>query len=384
MIADQIRSLAVDIDSIYPDPANARKHGERNLATIKASLARFGQRKPIVVNSRTRIVEAGNGTLEAARSLGWRQIAAVLVDDDAVTATSYAIADNRTAELAEWGDNLGELLASLKADGEDLDVLGWSDADLGAAIVSSDVPIENSDDVDPTTDAANRWGAEIGASWRAGEHELICGDSSCCSIDRSGCLFYDPPWDADVQFNAHGFASTLAFCDGARARDVFGLFGAPAWVFAWDCVTSWYTPNRPLRRMKLCLWYGDLESYSFDGSHYGSPGEERSVTNSRGSYDFEPDSRGKHLSDLFSAPITRQHSEAGAHKHSKPLDWVRMLIANTSSGPIVDPFAGSGVASAAAIQLRRPSLSIEIDPRWCGAILDRWVAMGLSPERVSG
>jgi ParB-like chromosome segregation protein Spo0J len=43
------------------------------MRSICASLTKFGQRKPIVVNDKALIL-AGNGTLEAAKSLGWDQI----------------------------------------------------------------------------------------------------------------------------------------------------------------------------------------------------------------------------------------------------------------------------------------------------------------------
>ena len=126
-----LEGLAVDIESLSLDPANARRHSARNLDKIKASLIEFGQRKPIVVRASTRTVEAGNGTLEVARALGWTKIAAVVVDDDALTATRYALADNRTAELAEWDqDVLAETLSALSSEGVDLDELGWSERDL--------------------------------------------------------------------------------------------------------------------------------------------------------------------------------------------------------------------------------------------------------------
>ena len=59
-----------------PEPANVRVRGDRNIETIAASLMRFGQQKPIVVDEAGRAV-AGNGTLEAPRSLGWKKIAVV-------------------------------------------------------------------------------------------------------------------------------------------------------------------------------------------------------------------------------------------------------------------------------------------------------------------
>src|SRR6201996_7638855 len=102
------------INTLSPDPANARRHPERNLDQIKASLKRFGQQKPIVVDA-TNIVRAGNGTLAAAKALGWTTIAAVRSELAKTELTAYAIADNRTAELAEW-DNavLADTLADIE------------------------------------------------------------------------------------------------------------------------------------------------------------------------------------------------------------------------------------------------------------------------------
>lgn len=91
----------VPVDSLTPDPLNARRHGARNLDAIKNSLDRFGQRRPLVVTEDL-VVVAGNGTLEAAKSLGWDRIAVTVYPGTEEEARAYSIADNRTAELAEW------------------------------------------------------------------------------------------------------------------------------------------------------------------------------------------------------------------------------------------------------------------------------------------
>ncbi|CAB4130569.1 ParB/Sulfiredoxin [uncultured Caudovirales phage] len=120
----------VPIDSVHLDPANVRKHPDRNLAAIKASLARFGQQKPIVIDG-DGIVRAGNGTLEAARALGWETIAAVRSTLAGSEATAYAIADNRTAELAAWDyQGLAETIKALEQDEFDISCLGWEDYEL--------------------------------------------------------------------------------------------------------------------------------------------------------------------------------------------------------------------------------------------------------------
>ena len=115
-----MKTERVPIDSVQFDPANVRRHGEKNLATIKASLARFGQQKPLVVDA-DGVVRAGNGTLAAAKALGWKEVTIVRTDLKGAEATAYAIADNRTAELAEWDDDaLAQTLAALQIEDDDL------------------------------------------------------------------------------------------------------------------------------------------------------------------------------------------------------------------------------------------------------------------------
>jgi hypothetical protein len=117
-IAEALRPLAVPIEDLVLDPANARLHDDRNLDAISNSLRRFGQRLPVVVQREGMIVRAGNGRVVAAKEkLGWSHIAAVIVDESEVEATAFAIADNRSAELASWDDEvLARTLQSLPDD----------------------------------------------------------------------------------------------------------------------------------------------------------------------------------------------------------------------------------------------------------------------------
>jgi ParB-like chromosome segregation protein Spo0J len=119
----------INTSEISPDPSNLRKHNRKNLDAIKASLRKFGQQKPIVVDAKG-IVIAGNGTLKAAQELGWDEIDIIRTDLKGADATMFAIADNRTAELAEWEDHLGDVLKSLADAGEDLGDLGYDAKEL--------------------------------------------------------------------------------------------------------------------------------------------------------------------------------------------------------------------------------------------------------------
>ena len=120
----------VPLSALHLDPANARTHGEQNLAAITASLQRFGQAEPLVVHARTGRVIGGNGRLVAMQALGWKECDVVQLELSDIEATALGIALNRTAELAEWDPGaLAKMLGELGAEGA-LDGVGYSSADI--------------------------------------------------------------------------------------------------------------------------------------------------------------------------------------------------------------------------------------------------------------
>lgn len=127
------------IEDLRHDPNNARRHSDRNIEAVVNSLRRFGQQKPIVTLADGTVI-AGNATLKAATSLGWSHVASVVFDGDKDEATAYALADNRTAELANWdwavlGDQLDHFVG---LDGIDLADVGWTAEEAGSIIGTID------------------------------------------------------------------------------------------------------------------------------------------------------------------------------------------------------------------------------------------------------
>lgn len=120
----------VPVDSVLLDPSNVRDHGDDSLEAIEASLRKFGQQTPVVVD-RDGIVRKGNGTVQAARKIGWPKIWILETHLTGAEATAYAIADNRTAEKSGWNmPALEEQLRALEADGFELGQIGFTDADF--------------------------------------------------------------------------------------------------------------------------------------------------------------------------------------------------------------------------------------------------------------
>jgi hypothetical protein len=132
-MADELLVEVVPIGSVKLDERNARSHSDRNVASIARSLEKFGQRRPLIVHKGT--VIAGNGTLMAAVSLDWATIAITRTPAKWTVgqARAYAIADNRTSELAEWDS--AELLATLQElDPDLLEATGFNPDDVDALL----------------------------------------------------------------------------------------------------------------------------------------------------------------------------------------------------------------------------------------------------------
>lgn len=123
--ADGPGALAMElapVDSLTEDPENARDHSDpAGVEAIKRSLVRFKQRKPIVVwrerpGAPALVTKAGNGTLIAARALGWRNIWVAWADGMTLEeADAYALADNQTQEMSRWDmEKLSAAMARLE------------------------------------------------------------------------------------------------------------------------------------------------------------------------------------------------------------------------------------------------------------------------------
>lgn len=199
---DKSKPLSIEIvkiDSLRFDETNARKHSANNIAAIKQSLEQFGQRKPIVITA-DKVVLAGNGTLLAATELGITDIAVTVVPNNwtKAQAKAYAIADNRTAEMAEWDGEA--LLASLKeidAAGL-LDAVGFNDIDLEnlQTVWDSQIDLDAIDTGDEVNDddlirISFKVDAVTASKW-----EQACSATGLQGRDEQIALVIQSAWDA--------------------------------------------------------------------------------------------------------------------------------------------------------------------------------------------
>lgn len=127
------------INDLKADSKNARKRTNQSATLIQESLKRYGAARSIVIDEND-VVLAGNGTLEGAKSAGITKVRVIEATGDELIAVrrtdlsdsekvGLALADNRTAELSAW-DN--EMLHRLSMDN---DISPWFEKeDLSALL----------------------------------------------------------------------------------------------------------------------------------------------------------------------------------------------------------------------------------------------------------
>ena len=382
----------VPVDTLQFDPANVRKHPEQNLAAIKASLSRFGQQKPIVVGAGN-VVVAGNGTLAAAKALGWRTVKAVRTTLTGAEATAFAIADNRTAELAEWDEaSLHQQLAAIAIDDEELlAATGFDEKEL-AKLAAANAPEVTEDEVpeapaDPIT--------QPGDLWLLGKHRLLCGDSTKAEdVERlmdgatANLMVTDPPYGVDYaggQVNAtkrerlQNDDDTEVF-DKALALAVTAVPTGSWYVWhAGKCAEPVYAAIRDCgyEVRALIVWNKLKAHYGAPSAHYCQK-HEPCLYAVNGSAGFIGASNEVTVWDID------QPSRNEYHPTQKPMECMARAIRNHDAPLVYDPFLGSGTTLIAAEQLGRTCYGMEISPAYCDVIVKRWETLtGQKAERQS-
>ncbi len=95
------------IDKVIPYDKNPRQNDEA-VQYVAESIKEFGFINPILLDASGTIM-AGHTRLKAAKQLGLKEVPVVYVDDlSEEQARAFRLADNKTAEFAEWDEGLLE------------------------------------------------------------------------------------------------------------------------------------------------------------------------------------------------------------------------------------------------------------------------------------
>jgi DNA modification methylase len=387
MIIESLKNLAVPIESLQGLPGNPRLG---DIDAVAASLDRFGQRKPIVVRKDDGTIIAGNHTWQAAKKLGWTEIAVAYVGDDDTTAQAYALADNRTSELGSYDEQaLKDLIDKVATvDPELVRISGWSDEavqELVLKIASEQPQAELNEDVIPEVPEVPV--AKLGDRWHLGNHRLMCGDSTNLETvetllegQKADVVFTDPPYGVN-------YTGGLQFKDNKVVKDnremiknddvdiyedvmrvLAKVSNGPCYIF--------FAGTKASHLYLAAEKYGDIHALIIwvKNGGYGALNANYKQKHEPCLY-WKP--RGKSLNFIGSTTETTiwEINKDGVnklHPTQKPVELSHKAISNHSGNIVLDLFGGSGATMVACEKLNRACYMMELDPKYCDVIVKRW------------
>jgi DNA modification methylase len=365
----------VDVDLLVPHPLNPNKHGERQIEMLAKIMNYQGWRHPITVSKRSGFIVAGHGRLMAAKKLGWTQAPVDRQEFD-TEADEYAhlIADNKIAELAEHDDL--KMFDDLKKFPDlDLDLLGIPDFELPMPEIVSGC------DADDVPEALPEPKVVRGDVYLLGNHRLMCGDSmSIDSVEKlmngqkADMVFTDPPygikyddevWQArtkqasGLKINNFGMIKNDDVKVGEFVDFIIPYFSKLKRIFIWGILNG--KPSPLLEGGAYIVW--DKKTEAQKDCPYG---------------DFDicwsKNVGWKTLRHMWGGFHSKEKGEARHHPTQKPVSLILDFFERWAEGCVtcVDLFGGSGSTLIACEKTNRKCFMMELDPHYCGVILDRW------------
>jgi DNA modification methylase len=389
------------LSDLAPDSRNANKGTERGNAMIENSLRQYGAGRSILLDRNGRII-AGNKTAENAGSLGMNDVVVVQSDGTKLIAVQrmdldlddpickqLAIADNRAGQVSlDWDI---DTLKELALDGVDLAPF-WSADELEAMWPQQVDLLTGEDDVpelpeEPVT--------KLGDLYVLGAHRLLCGDSTVAtSVDRllNGVspllMVTDPPYG--VEYNANWRNEAMPekdvpnrWKDGSgRAIGKVSNDSQADWTEAWALFPGriayvWHAGRH------ASVVQASLEMCGFAIRNQIIWAKSQFAI-SRGDYHWKHEpcwyavkGKGNWCGDRSQTTLWNidkpMKSETG-HSTQKPVECMRRPIVNNSSAgqAVYDPFLGSGTTMIACETEGRACFGMELDPKYCDVIVQRW------------
>ena len=386
------------VTELIPYVKNSRTHSDEQVAQIAASIKEFGWTNPILIDEQSSII-AGHGRLMAARKLGMDKIPCIEIKNlTEAQKKALIIADNKLALNAGWDNDLLKLeLENLQELGFELDILGFDADELNALLEPEQ--IEGLTDEDAAPPVPDEPKTKPGDIYQLGKHRLMCGDScstndieKLCDGQLVDMWLTDPPYNV-----AYEGGTGLTIKNDDLGDEQFRQFLRDAYVTA-DIVMK---PGAV-----FYIWYADVESYNFTGAVKDAGWKmsqiliwkKSSLIMGRKDYHFihEPCLYGwkegaAHLwaSDRKQTTILEfdKPKKNGEHPTMKPVALFEyQLLNNTKGGDIVlDSFGGSGTTLIAAEKNGRIARLMELDPKYCDVIVERWEDFtGQKAELING
>nr|DAX52070.1 MAG TPA: adenine specific DNA methyltransferase [Caudoviricetes sp.] len=379
------------INEVIPYEKNPRINDNAVPAVMK-SIEEFGFKVPIVIDKNGTIV-TGHTRLKAAKKLGMKTVPCIVADDlTPEQIKAFRLADNKVAEAAEWDmELLNEELDGII----DIDMSDFNFGDINDSPSSEDVVEDDGENIELPSEPKTR----LGDIWMIGRHKLMCGDATSGDVlkrlmggDKADMYLTDPPYNVAYEGKTE---DKLTIQNDSMEDSAFYQFLVDSFVAA-DSVMN--------EGAAFYVWHADSEGYNFRGAcravEWGL--RECLIWNKNTMVLGRQDYQWKHEPCLYGWKGGAAHNwysdrkqttvidmnkpnRNAEHPTMKPVQLFAYLMGNSSKpGDIVlDSFCGSGTTLIACEQMSRTARVLELDPKYCDVIVERYINLVGSSDGVA-
>lgn len=406
----------MNIENLKPSDiipyVNNPRHNESAVDAVASSIRDFGFNVPLVLD-KDHVIITGHTRHQAALKLGLETVPCIIADHlTPAQAKAFRLADNRVSELATWDEELLQAeLQQLSEMGIDMGDFGFTEEELESLDdITEDEAPEIDEDAEPIT--------QPGDLYELGDHRLLCGDSTKADdVNRLtegqdvDLLVTDPPYNVAYE----GMNGMTIENDSMSSSDFY--------AFLRDAFAAGNTRLR--KGAAIYIWYATAEHFNFHSAveavgwkcrqqliwvknaivlgrsdyqwqhepciYASKPGATRYFTEARNEstvIEDRPDIKGMSKADLqalcrellnrqpIPTTVLREDKPVRSEIHPtmKPVKLFARLVINSSKrgDRVLDLFGGSGTTMMACEQLGRKAYLMELDPKYCDAIVARW------------
>lgn len=377
----------VKMSQLVPYARNARTHSEEQIKQIQASIREFGFVNPVIIDDDYNII-AGHGRVAAARAERMQEVPCVFVGHLTETQKrAYILADNKLALNAGWDPELLKIeIDELRSLDFDIELTGFELEEI-ENIFESDQPEDSAED-EYEVNVPDEPKAKRGDIYQLGEHRLMCGDGTSADDIKTlvgdhfvDMYLTDPPYNVDYEGKTK---ESLKIQNDSMSNDDFKKF----LVDAFSAADGTMKPGAV-----FYIWHADSEGYNFRGACFDVGWRVRQclIWNKNVMVMGRQDYHWKHEPCLYGWKDGAGHYWGSDRKQTTILDFDRpsrnaehptmkpvllfdyLIRNNTRPGEIVlDSFGGSGTTIIACEQNGRKACCMELDPKYCDVIVDRW------------
>lgn len=384
---NELREYTMErIEDLSAYEHNAKIHSDDQIRRLQESIREFGIVKPVLIDEDGMIL-AGHGIVEAAKAEGLEELPCIHAKDlSEAQKKAYILADNKLAELADWDmDEVERELAALEEMDFDTLITGF---EFDNEPPGGGEPLEDDFDAAAAVDRIEEPKTKSGDIYQLGRHRMMCGD---CTVKRDvealtdgaeiECVVTDPPYCsggyqecgksagsigttankakiANDTLSTRGYMALIKnMLDTAKAGMAYIFTDWRMWINLFDAVES--------------SWFGVRNMIVWDKCSQGM------------GYGWRTQHEICMMASKIKMPFDKHKAQGNViqcgrtgninHPTEKPVELLTKIIDVTDfCSTFFDPFAGSGTTLVACEGLGRTCYAMELDPKYCDVIIERW------------